>query len=123
MSTDLDPTTGLPLAPYQRIVIGPDATGPRRTVVDTRPGATLSSWIVRLDLPIGDGTFVTTFVDNGQPGGTYHPGQVPQQLPPIISVGYPDPTTPAPWWKWLAIGGVAIIAYWTWNNRNRWREA
>jgi len=86
---DLNPLTGLPLPAWQQLVIGPAETwnafdqGPRRTVVDTRPGAILPPWIVRLDIPVGGGGYVTAFQDNGQPGGSYSPNV--QELPELVT--------------------------------------
>ena len=98
---ELNPLTGRPLEDYQQLVVGPPETwnafdqGPRRTVVDTRPGAILPPWILRLDIPVGLGATVTAFVDNGEPGGSYSPSI--QQLP--------DLETTAPRLPVLAAGG------------------
>lgn len=81
---ELHPWTGQPLEPWQTIVRGPAYTGPRVTVVDTRPGARLEPWIERREIPAGPGMTVTTFVDTGLPGGTYLPDA--QQLPELVSV-------------------------------------
>lgn len=100
---DVNPLTGLPLETWQQLVTGPPGTwnafdqGPRRTVVDTRPGAVLPPWILRLDIPIGGGAFVTAFSDDGRPGGSYSPSI--QELPDLVATA---PRLPA-----AAAGGVS----------------
>jgi len=112
---DLNPLTGRPLEAWQQLVIGPASTwnafdqGPRRTVVDTRRGAQLPPWIVRLDIPLGAGAYVTVFQDNGDPGGSYSPSV--QQLPEL------SVTAPAPvpiqaglsWGAFLLIAGALFL--------------
>jgi len=113
---ELNPLTGRPLEAWQTLVVGPSSTwnafdqGPRRTVVDMRPGAALPSWIVRLDIPVGSGSYVTAFTDNGEPGGSYSPSA--QQLPDLV--------TSAPrlelagvgmsWGTFLILAGLAVLA-------------
>jgi hypothetical protein len=115
---ELNPLTGLPLEAWQTLVTGPPETwnafdqGPRRTVVDMRPGAVLPPWIVRLDIPVGAGGYVTSFIDNGQPGGSYSPSV--QQLPEL-SVTAPAPTGGVSWGAFLLLAlGVLAIA---WSRR------
>lgn len=119
---DINPLTGQPLPPWQMLVIGPPETwntfdqGPRRTVVDTRPGAVLPAWIVRLDVPIPGEASVTTFYDNGDPGGSYQADSGgAYRLPDIVT------TAPAPvqaagfgWGALLLVGLLVAIA---WSGR------
>lgn len=113
---DLNPLTGLPLAAWQQLVTGPPETwnafdqGPRRTVVDTRPGAVLPPWIVRLDIPLGAGAYFTSFTDNGQPGGSYSPNV--QQLPDLVTTAAPV----APSWGAFLLLAVAVFAI-AWTRR------
>ncbi len=111
---ELNPLTGKPLESWQQLVIGPAETwnafdqGPRRTVVDMRPGALLPPWIVRLDIPVGAGAYVTTFLDNGEPGGSYSPSV--QQLPELTTTA---PRIPAiagvSWGAFLFIAGALFL--------------
>lgn len=115
----LNPLTGQPLTAWQTIVTGPASTlgprpgggsGPRLTVVDMREGATLPPWIVRIEIPAGDGVYVTAFQDNGAPGGSYQP--TAQQLPDL------ETTVPPPTW-WAAGLLVALLAAGiAWARRN-----
>lgn len=109
---ELNPLTGRPLESWQTLVIGPAETwnvfdqGPRRTVVDIRPGAMLPPWIVRLDIPIAAGSTVTAFMDNGQPGGSYAPSA--QVLPDLVTTApAPAPSAASPW-LWLLVLASAI---------------
>lgn len=76
----VNPLSGLPLEAWQALVIGAPATGPRRTVVDTRPGATVPRWIT----VVGDAAGGRVYVDNGVAGGTY---SGPQVLPEVTVRG------------------------------------
>lgn len=62
-----NPLDGRPLEAWQVLVTGPAITGPRQTVVDTRPGAVVPVWIDAMVLPDGG----SLYVDNGALGGTY----------------------------------------------------
>jgi hypothetical protein len=110
--SERDPLSGAPLPAYEHVVTGPDYTGPpgrpRQTVVDMRPGATLPSWIRRLDVPSGSVT-VTTFYDTGAPGGTYQPGDA--QSLPDLTVTAPRLIAGMPWWllALIAVGALAAI--------------
>lgn len=106
---DLNPLTGRPLEAWQQLVIGPPETwnafdhGPRRTVVDTRRGAVLPAWIVRLDIPVSPGAYVTVFQDTGQPGGSYNPDA--QQLPDLVTTA---PQLAGARWSWAALLAIAL---------------
>jgi hypothetical protein len=99
----VNPLTGQPLEAWQVLVVGAPETGPRRTVVDTRPGAKVQPWIVPLALPHGG-----LYVDSGRPGGTY---QGPQQLPELVVQG-------ANWWPLVGLVVIAALG-WLLNGR-RW---
>jgi hypothetical protein len=111
--SELNPLTGRPLEPWQQLIIGPAETwnafdqGPRRTVVDGRPGAILPPWIVRLDIPIGSGASVTAFQDTGTPGGSYQPGR-PQQLPELVTTAQ---LAPAMSWTTFLLLALAVVAF------------
>jgi hypothetical protein len=87
-----------------QVITGSAATGYRRTTIDTAPGATLPPWILALHIPIdSDGTTLTTYVDNGQPGGTYQPRGV-QTLPDLVSNVAPSYT----WLVYLVAIGAGL---------------
>jgi hypothetical protein len=108
MAGDVHPWTGLPLESWQTLVIGPDFTGPRVTVVDVRSGARLEPWIERVDVPIRSGVNVTTFADTGEPGGTYQP----QQLPDLVA-------TSEQWPALLVVVALAAIGFKAWQRGQR----
>lgn len=98
-----DPLTGEPLPEWKTVVTGPDFTGPRRTIVNNRPGAELPAWIVRIDIPIDEYTTITQFLDTGAPGGLYQPDDA-QQLPDLTAVVSPFP------WGTIVVGVVIVAA-------------
>ena len=112
---DLNPLTGRPLEVWQQLVTGPPETwnafdqGPRRTVVDTRPGALLPPWIVRLDIPLGGGASFTAFSDDGTPGGSYSPAV--QQLPDLVTTAA-APVAPS-WGAFLLLAVAVFAIAWT----------
>jgi len=110
---ELNPLTGRPLEAWQTLVVGPSSTwnafdqGPRRTVVDIRPGAPLPPWIVRLDIPVGSGAYVTAFTDNGEPGGSYSPSA--QQLPDLVTSAPRLELAGVSWGTFLLIAGALFL--------------
>lgn len=95
---DLNPLTGQPLAPYEVLVIGSPMTGNRVTVVDTRPGALVPSWIT---VAVDDGD-TRHYFDNGLRGGSYLDDGA-YQLPDL------NTNAPAPWLAIAAILGVLFV--------------
>ena len=104
-----------------QVVIGSAATGYRRTVIDTTPGAVLPAWIVALEIPLDDqGTTLTQYVDTGAPGGSYQPDR-PQYLPDLVSNVAPATTSSSWLVALLAIGAGLWFLLTNAERRPQWQ--
>lgn len=88
--TVVNPLSGLPLRPGQALVIGPDYTGPRKTVVNLMDPLSWPKWITSYNgEPRDDGSIA---------GGTW---SGPQQLATVQ-------VTARRGWLWLVVGILAV---------------